>query len=361
MSIYLLPILPVILFALLSREITRGQLLCLWLAMIGPMAWLMPEGSRDYTIYLRDFDDINSAGFFDVVGQDPLYASAVWLFGHVGGSGPVFYFLLSSAGLLVKLTAMWRLGAGRTVVLLMYACSYFFLHEFTQIRAGLAIGIWMIALTCIDTNRKRYYGLVLLASLIHVQAALGFLPPLLLRITESRRRTLITSGVVLAIVAMAATRLFDQMGYTVLASIPDPRTAIYVAMAKEDVWVRPNPYSFISLFSLATALIGLNRALPCVAPTLAAVPSRTVQRTIFCSMLLGCCALAMLSSISVAAFRVSEHFFALLPLGAWFVATRSGRSLSNEKYLLPIAVLLSYIFVFYGSFLLNPVTGAPDE
>jgi hypothetical protein len=361
MSIYLLPILPVILLSLMSREITRGQLLCLWLAMVGPMAWLMPEGSRDYTIYLRDFGDINNAGFFDVVGQDPLYASTVWLFGHAGGSGPAFYFLLSSAGLLVKLTAMWRLSAGRTVVLLTYACSYFFLHEFTQIRAGLAIGIWMLALSHIDTNRKHYYVLVLLASLIHVQAALGFLPPLLMRLVENRRRTLIMSAIVLAIVATAATRLFDQMGYAVLASIPDPRTAIYVAMAEEDVWVRPNPYSFISLFSLATALFGLNRVLPPVRPVLAAVPSQRVQAAIFCSMLLGCCALAMLSSISVAAFRVSEHFFALLPLGAWFVVTRSGTSLSNEKYLLPLAVLLSYIFVFYGSFLLNPVTGAPNE
>lgn len=361
MSIYLLPALPVLLLALLSREVTRRQVFYLWLAMLGPTAWLMPEGSRDYTIYLRDFGDINSAGFFEVVGQDPLYASAVWLFGHAGGSGELFYFLLSSAGLLLKLVAMWRMSAGRSIVLLMYACSYFYLHEFTQLRAGLAIGIWVYALAYLETNRKRYYALVLLASLIHVQAALGFLPPLLLRLTSNRQRTRVASAVVLAIMATAATRVFDEIGYKLLAAIPDPRTAIYVAMAQEDLWVRPNPYSMISLVALATGLIGLNRAFQPVRSAPATVPSRLVQRSIFCSLLLGCCALAMLSSISVAAFRVSEHFFALIPLGTWLVATRGGTSLSNEKYLLPLCALLTYIFVFYGSFLLDPTTGEPNE
>lgn len=361
MLIYILPVVPVILLFLWSAEVSRGQLITVWLAMIGPMAWLMPEGSRDYAIYLGDFIDINGMNFFDVVWQDPLYSSAVWLFGHAGGSGEVFYFLLSSGGLLVKLSALWRLGQRRSVVLLLYSCSYFFLHEFTQMRAGLAIGIWMHALSYFETNRKRYYTLLLIASLIHLQAALGFLLPFVVRSVETPRRTLITSAIVLAIVAAAATRLFDQMGYAVLASIPDPRTQIYLKMAEEDLWVRPNPYSVMSMLSLTTALIGLNRRSQVPRFNIASTSLSMQYRVIFCCLFLGSCALVILSSVSVAAFRISEHFFSVLPIGIWFVATRGGTSLSNEKYLLPLGALFSCIFLFYGSFLLDPATGVPNE
>jgi hypothetical protein len=361
MLIYILPILPVILLSLWSREISRGQLVAMWLAMIGPMAMLMPEGSRDYTIYLADFIDINGANLLDVVWQDPLYTSVVWLFGRAGGSGELFYFFLSSAGLLVKLSALWRLSGHRSIVLLIYSCSYFFLHEFTQMRAGLAIGLWMHALIYFQSNRKRYYALLFIASLIHLQAALGFLLPVVLRGVATPRRTLITSIAVLVIVATAATRLFDQMGYAVLASIPDPRTQIYLKMAEEGLWVRPNPYSFISMLALATALVGLNRTFPVFRTDAAQVSVFAVYRAVFCSLMLGSCALAVLSSVSVAAFRISEHFFSVLPLGAWFVATRGGSSTSNEKYLLPLAAVLCYIFLFYGSFLLDPMTGVPNE
>jgi hypothetical protein len=361
MLIYTLPILPVILLSLWSRKISSGQLVVVWLAMIGPLTALMPEGSRDYTIYLADFIDINSASLLDVIWQDPLYTTAVWLFGHAGGSGEVFYFLLSSVGLLVKLSALWRLGGHRSIVLLIYCCSYFFLHDFTQIRAGLAIGLWMHALIYFQSNRKRYYALLFIASLIHLQAALGFLLPLVFRGVTTPRRTLITSIVVLVTVATAATRLFDQIGYAVLASIPDARTQIYIKMAEEGLWVRPNPYSFISMLSLATALVGLNRTFPAFRSETIQMPVPAVYRAVFCSLLLGSCALAVLSSVSVAAFRISEHFFSVLPLGVWFVATRGGSSTSNEKYLLPLAALLCYIFLFYGSFLLDPITGVPNE
>lgn len=361
MLIYVLPILPIILLALWSEEVSLGQLVATWLAMIGPMAWLMPQGSRDYTIYQGDFLDINNSALWDVVWQDPLYTTVVWIFGHAGGSGETFYFLLSSIGLLVKLTALWRLGGHRTIILLTYSCSYFFLHEFTQMRAGLAIGLWMHALVYFQTNRKRYYTLLFFASLIHLQAALGFLLPVAVRCVETPRRTLITSLVVLGIVGMAATRFFDQIGYSVLASIPDPRTQIYLKMAEEGLWVRPNPYSFMSMLSLTTALIGLNRTFLQYPSGLIQIPTLGVYRAVFFSLILGTSALAILPSVAVAAFRISEHFFSLLPLGVWFVTTRGGSSTTNEKYLLPLAAVFSYIFLFYGSFLLDPTTGVPNE
>ena len=174
MSLYLLLILPALTSALWRDRLSLRALTFVWLATSLLMVWLIPVGSRDYPTYLRDFTDLNQLPFADVVDQDPLYASVVWLFGHLGVSAEVFYLLFAICGFWVKLTALRRLSNGSSLVVLLYVCSYFFLHDFTQLRAGLAIGIWMHAIADLQHSRRRYLMLTALASLIHLQAALGF-------------------------------------------------------------------------------------------------------------------------------------------------------------------------------------------
>jgi hypothetical protein len=358
MWLYLLLVLPALTAYLLNSEMSRTSRLFVWGGTVVLTCWLMPIGSRDYTTYLRDFIDIGQVGFLEAVGQDPLYGGAVWLFGYFGVSGEVFYAAFSALGLWIKFGALCRLSGNKTIVILLYVASYFFLHDFTQIRAGLAIGIWMYALSNIEKDRRRYYFLTVLASLIHVQAAIGFLVPGILYMTRSSRGRLILSGLVVIIVALAATSIFDELGYAVLAAIPDPRTAIYLKLAAEGIWDRPNPYSFLSMLALATSLIGLHFRRCEVVEDVAVMTRSGVSDAVFCALLLGVCALTVLSSVSVAAFRISEHFFALLPLGVWLASLRSSSQKIAHIVLLLLAGMLSFIFIFYSPYLLDPSIGA---
>ena len=135
MFLYLLLVLPALIAALWRDRLSRIALALVWAATSLLMVWLIPIGSRDFQTYLRDFVDFNELAFTEVVRQDPLYASIMWLFGHLGGSAEVFFLLLGSAGLWIKLTALQRLSNGSSMVVLLYVCSYFFLHDFTQLRA----------------------------------------------------------------------------------------------------------------------------------------------------------------------------------------------------------------------------------
>lgn len=362
MYLYLLLIVPALMAALWHERVSAPMLAWLWFSMSLLMVWLIPLGSRDYVTYLRDFSDFNELGFAEAVRQDPLYASAVWLFGHLGGSAQVFYLLLASLGLGVKLTALSRLSGASSLALLLYVCSYFFLHDFTQLRAGLAIGLWMHALAELRYSRGRYLLLTALASLIHLQAALGFGLFAVLMLTRYRAGVWLLCAGALAIFAAAATSVFDQLGHAVLAAIPDPRVEVYLELAAQEVWVRPNPYSFLSLLALVTALTGLSPHLsPVSLPDAKPVPKRADSHAVFVALLLGVCALSLLASVSVAAFRVSEHFFALLPVGLWLVASREGASPWLRYGLWLLAALLAYIFLFYSPYLIDPFVDALDE
>lgn len=363
MSLYLLLILPALIAALWSDRLSQQKLAVLWAATSLLMVWLIPIGSPDYRTYLRDFADFNELAFNEVVRQDPLYASAVWLFGHLGGSAEAFYLLLGSAGLWVKLTALQRLSGGSSMVVLLYICSYFFLHDFTQLRAGLAIGIWMHALANLRNSPGRYLFLTTLASFVHLQAALGFVLFGVFMLTRSRAGVWLLSIGALVIVAAAATPIFDQLGYAMLAAIPDPRTDVYLELAAQDFWVQPNPYSFISLLALATALSGLHLG-QSRSPQLRKSESESelaVSRAVFVALLLGTCSLSVLSAVSVAAFRVSEHFFSLLPVGVWLAASRGGAEPRHRGWMWLLAAVFAYIFLFYSPYLLDPTIGALNE
>jgi hypothetical protein len=352
MWVYVLLTLPALLCALTTERLSRVHLVLIWLAVVPVMAWLMPDGSRDYTTYLSNYEDFGAVSFLEAVRQDPLYATSAWLSGRLGFSGEVYFLIASSAGLWVKLTGLHRLSNGSALAVLAYFCSFHFLHDFTQLRAGFALGILMHALASIERSRRRYLWLTLLATTIHIQASLGFVLFGLLMLARSERWVRQFCLAVVIIVATSTTRLFDEIGYAILARIPDPRTEIYLAMAAEEIWVRPNPFSSLSLMALAVALTGLLS----VSRTGQGVRSEyEVARSVFVSLAIGSAALSVLSSVSVAAFRISEHFFVLLPVGAALALQRLPISESIRKAaMFALAGILLFIFVFHSPYLVDP-------
>ena len=84
----------------------------------------------------------------------------------------LFYALL---GVSLKLAAILQLTSLRWLSVATYFSSYFFLHEFTQIRAAIASGLILLSVKHIqERNPFQFTVLVSLASLFHFSALIAF-------------------------------------------------------------------------------------------------------------------------------------------------------------------------------------------
>lgn len=356
MHIFFLTAVPAILLAPWGLRLGLGRILLIWIVTTLIASQLVEIGSRDFPIYVQDFDSFANARFSDLPWQDPLYSLTRWIWAELGGSAYYYYMSLISISILLKLLAFRRLSEFSAIAALLYMCSYFYLHEFTQIRASLAISIWLHAIIQYPKSGKRSLFLILLACTVHIQALLGLIIwPLALLIRSRRGRYLL---VLLSLVAItvAQTRIFDQLGFQLIAQIPDARASIYLAFAEQEAWGRPNPFTVLSILSLLVATFGLLRF-----PPFDGHRMRQDQDLIYASLFMGSVSLAVFAAIAVGAFRISEHFFALLPLAISNLIYQC-RSRSVALIGVPVLIaLFSYLFLFHSPILVNPATGAPDE
>jgi hypothetical protein len=339
-----------------SARTRRIHLLFIWLGTSIGLWFLVPLGSRDYTTYLEQYGVVIYSPVSELLMKDTLYSMIVYLFSSIGVGGSVFFFGLTSISFGLKSWAISRLSGRSAYALLIYASSYFFVHEFTQVRVSLALGIWLLGISYYKSNMSKYLILTALAALIHFQAAVGLFLPLLLSFVRMRYGKYLIVMLVTGILLTAPFYLFDRFGDFVINLIPDPRTEIYFAMRDVMGWVRPNPFSTIGLTSFCTMLL-LLRQKP---PDPALVQSLAAPDILAVILASGVISLVVFAPLSVAAFRVSEFFFSVLPVGIAQVMKQRTRLFQLVASVL-ISMVFVYIFVFHAPNLLNPATGAPNE
>lgn len=82
-----------------------------------------------------------------------------------------FFLIFAIIGVSLKILAINRLSSMPFLSLWAYICVYFILHEMTQIRAGVASGIFLLAIQdIVNRNFKKFIIKVLFASLFHYSA-----------------------------------------------------------------------------------------------------------------------------------------------------------------------------------------------
>lgn len=82
-----------------------------------------------------------------------------------------FFLIFAIIGVSLKILAINRLSSMPFLSLWAYICLYFILHEMTQIRAGIAAGIFLLSIPDIcNRNLKKFIIKVLFASLFHYSA-----------------------------------------------------------------------------------------------------------------------------------------------------------------------------------------------
>lgn len=123
--------------------------------------------STDYATYLEFFTRVSAArSWASIENSGELFYNLIpFIVGKLGMPVVSTFFIFSIIGVFLKGFAIMRNTRYWFGALLVYFTYFYLLHEFTQIRAGIATGIWLLS---ISTITKRKFGVFLICSAISV-------------------------------------------------------------------------------------------------------------------------------------------------------------------------------------------------
>lgn len=107
---------------------------------------------------------------------EPTFSAISYIVHNVLGDNVVCFFLIyAMLGVGIKILAINRLSTLIPFSILLYVADFFPLHEMTQIRAGVATSIMLLAIIPLfERKMKQFFALVLLATLFHISALILF-------------------------------------------------------------------------------------------------------------------------------------------------------------------------------------------
>ena len=106
---------------------------------------------------------------------EPTFAWISLIVKYIFNNFTYVLFFYAILGVLIKYKAIEKLTEFHYLTLLVYISTYYLLHEFTQIRASIASGLFLIAIPFIEEKRfYRYFVLILIATLFHYSALILF-------------------------------------------------------------------------------------------------------------------------------------------------------------------------------------------
>ncbi|MDB5022137.1 MAG: hypothetical protein JWQ28_3264 [Pedobacter sp.] len=128
-------------------------------------AFRSEASNEDYHFYLEYYDDISRIPFTFL---EPTYFVIAKISSFVF-HGPIGVFIIYSIlGTGLKGVAFLRLTKYYSITLILYFCSFFLLHEMTQIRVGVASGLLLLSLpSIVDRKWKHFLGYMVVGILFH--------------------------------------------------------------------------------------------------------------------------------------------------------------------------------------------------
>ena len=133
-----------------------------------------PQVAPDYEVYSYHFDTIHEIDFkYSLFIMEPGFVFLVKFWRLLASQNYAFLIMLSFAffSLLFKLSIIKKLSINPFLVLLFYFSHYYFLHEMTQIRIGLASSIFFLGIPFyLRGENKRYVFIILIATMFQYSA-----------------------------------------------------------------------------------------------------------------------------------------------------------------------------------------------
>lgn len=177
--IYLLTLAGVSMLAWLSILMPRSGYALGWI--VGVVLMLLAglrATSVDYDEYLLLFELMIAAELIDLparlfVGKDLLFGALMAAVISVGGSAPMLFAASAVLSVGAKVIAFNRAFGQAAAPLLASLALYFFLHDFTQVRVGIALAWLYWALVELSFDRpRRAAALALIGVLFHASAGM---------------------------------------------------------------------------------------------------------------------------------------------------------------------------------------------
>jgi hypothetical protein len=150
---------------MISYKNYNNILYCFSLSIIGLIliifAGLRPIGfDRDILSYLDYLNGKSISNILDLLDKEPFFWLIVYLNNiFFSGAAESFFLIFSFIGVSIKFYAITKLSSFPLLSILIYFCLFYFLHEATQIRVGIAIGIFLLAIPDIVQKRPFLYFL----------------------------------------------------------------------------------------------------------------------------------------------------------------------------------------------------------
>ena len=192
--VQLLGLIIVVCIALSFIECMGYKFKCGWKAIyiaIGCIliayAGLRPVGfDHDSTVYEDAFSNYDKPKYILILEFTFRYICQFvnWL----GGNITWVFMIYAIAGISLKLCAIKRMSAFYMLPLVIYLGNYYIYHDLTQIRGGIASGIFLLTIPMLADGKKwKCAGLYLLSTCFHMSSLL-FFPMLWLNNKELTRK-----------------------------------------------------------------------------------------------------------------------------------------------------------------------------
>ena len=232
-----------------------------------------------------------------------------------------------------------------------YLFSGFLLHEFTQLRSGIAIAFFMFSLILLSHGRTRPYLIATCAgALFHSSALLGLVAWPFARLKRGMLDVVLVVTLVV-IVAGQANGVFSIARIADAMTLLDGRIALYVELANSGVNEPVDPFSVravLLLMLVGTSYLGLIRQARCDSKLEKAVSVSSQQIALLVMLrliVLGQIALFAFAEVREVAVRVMEFWTACLPLYVVVLAqTRWMRLPSLIAWIWLSATFANYVF-----------------
>ncbi len=303
-----------------------------------------PDVARDYTNYLINFEIVNQINdpiFLTIL--EPGFIAIVYIIRLIASENyPLVimcFFALSAVAL--KLKMFKELTFNPFLAGLLYFSQYFFLHEMTQIRIGLASALFFVGVPYYLRGQKlTFIAFVLLGTAFHYSAILY----LAVFIFDARK---FSKPFYIGVLGLSVVLAFFRPPFAnYFASLDSAQVSVkldtYSQMGVVGYFDQVNVFNVVTLTNIACCLYFL-----LFVPKEVFIKSKIINFFLKCN-LLSIFLLALFSGVASVAFRISEIF----NVASIFLFTYLATKLPFGKLNIFVVVLVAV-----GFFLVNVIIG----
>lgn len=227
-----------------SLELFFIGLILIILAGFRPLEYF--NDSDTYLVMIHLYDDIFQA--------EPTF----WLINQfnkrfLGGYDQVFFLIYAFLGISLKMIAIKRGSIYPLLSVYIYLCFYLILHDMTQIRVGVASGLFLLAIPDLaNKDLKKYYLKTAIAMTFHYSAVIMVFLYFLKnnKINKSLYAVLPILGIALSLLGNTTLSILD-ISSSFLPSFLSTKINTYILLLDDGVFNELNIYSIFSLSLIA--------------------------------------------------------------------------------------------------------------